>query len=157
MTRRSRAREVALQLLFQRDINTDVPRRAIERFVKDRLSNLEAEQFCLGLYDGVVGSIKAVDTRITAASENWKLHRMAASDRNVLRLGAYELVHAATPTPAAVALDEAIELARRYGSEDSPAFVNGVLDKIFRVFSDEKAKAAAPPPPPAAVVAEQPA
>lgn len=155
MTRRSRAREVALQLLFQRDLNADVSRRAIERFAKDRLSNPDAEQFCLGLYDGVVADLKALDTRITAASDNWKLHRMAASDRNVLRLGAYELVHTAEPTPAPVALDEAIELARRYGSKDSPAFVNGVLDKIFRVHAEETAKVAKPPV--AGEVAEQPA
>ncbi|WP_029631006.1 transcription antitermination factor NusB [Zavarzinella formosa] len=154
MTRRSRAREVALQLLFQRDLNADVPRKAIEQFTRDRLGvrrdetgrirpeEAAAYEFCLGLYDGVVEVLKTLDARISAASENWKLHRMAASDRNVLRLGAYELVHAKEPTPAAVALDEAIELARRYGSKDSPSFVNGVLDKVFRVYTEEKAKAA---------------
>lgn len=149
MTRRSRAREVALQLLFQRDVNPDVPRKAIERFVRDRLGNPEAEVFCLALYDGVLEVLKSLDGRISAASENWKLHRMAASDRNVLRLGTYELVHAKEPTPAPVALDEAIELARRYGSKDSPSFVNGVLDKVFRVYSEEKGKAKKTPPAPA--------
>jgi N utilization substance protein B len=124
---------VALQLLFQRDVNPQVPRPAIEQFVHDRLSNALAEQFCLALFDGVVRCLAEIDTRISAASENWKLHRMAASDRNVLRLGAYEIAFAPDPVPAPVALDEAIELARRYGSKDSPAFVNGVLDKVFRV------------------------
>lgn len=137
MTRRSRAREVALQLLFQRDANSDVPRTVIERFARDRLSNSEAEAFCLSLYDGVVRSAANIDVRITAASENWKLHRMAASDRNVLRLGTYEIVFAQPPTPGPVALDEAIELARRYGSEDSPSFVNGVLDKVFRTHIEQ--------------------
>ena len=93
MTRRSRAREVALQLLFQRDVNPDVPRPVIERFARDRLGNPEAEAFCLGLYDGVVRHLTDIDARLTAASENWKLHRMAASDRNVLRLGTYEIVY----------------------------------------------------------------
>lgn len=153
MTRRSRAREVALQLLFQKDANADVSRKAIEKFVKDRLGNAEAEKFCLALYDGVVEVLKIVDTRITAASDNWKLHRMAASDRNVLRLGTYELVHAKEPTPAPVALDEAIELARRYGSKDSASFVNGVLDKIFRVYSEEKSQSTKPVE---AVVVESP-
>jgi transcription antitermination protein NusB len=70
-----------------------------------------------------------IDRRLTEAAENWRLVRMAVVDRNVLRLGAYELLH--TPeTPPSVALDEAIELARRYGSADSPAFVNGVLDRL---------------------------
>src|SRR3954470_20923903 len=136
MTRRSRAREVALQLLFQHDVNSNVSRRAIERFARDRLSNSEAEGFCLEVYDGVVRHLADIDARITAASENWKLQRMAASDRNVLRLGTYEIVFADKPTPGPVALDEAIELARRYGSKDSAAFVNGVLDKVFRVFLD---------------------
>lgn len=138
MTRRSRAREVALQLLFQRDHNADVSWAAIQRFVHDRLNNAEAEQFCLSLYSGVVKSLPDIDTRLTAASENWKLHRMAASDRNVLRLGAYEIALAPEPTPGPVALDEAIELARRYGSKDSSAFVNGVLDKVFRDFQEKQ-------------------
>jgi N utilization substance protein B len=142
MTRRSRAREVALQLLFQRDANTSVARPAIEQFVKDRLSNPDAEAFCLSLYDGVVTSLPLIDAQITAASENWKLQRMAASDRNVLRLGTYEIAHAPQRTPGPVALDEAIELARRYGSKDSPAFVNGVLDKIFHVLLDAAKPAA---------------
>jgi N utilization substance protein B len=137
-TRRSRAREVALQLLFQRDVNPNVPRAVIVQFAQDRLSNPDAETFCLNLYDGVTNAIKEIDARITASSENWKLHRMAASDRNVLRLGAYEIAFAPEPTPGPVALDEAIELARRYGSEDSPSFVNGVLDKVFRVHKETK-------------------
>jgi len=138
MTRRSRAREVALQLLFQRDANPDVARAVIEGFARDRLGNPEAEAFCLGLYDGVVRHLAAIDAQLTAASENWKLHRMAASDRNVLRLGTYEIAYAPEATPGPVALDEAIELARRYGSKDSPAFVNGVLDKVFRVCTEQR-------------------
>lgn len=148
MTRRSRAREVAFQLLFQRDANSSVPRNALEQFARDRLGNPEAEAFCLALYDGVVGSLSEIDSRISAASENWKLPRMAASDRNVLRLGTYEIVFARPPIPGAVALDEAIELARRYGSHDSPGFVNGVLDKVFRVHSGDP-KPADPPAEPA--------
>ena len=150
MTRRSRAREVALQLLFQRDANSTVPRKVIDRFARDRLGNPEAEAFCLGLYDGVVRHLTDIDARVTAASENWKLHRMAASDRNVLRLGTYEIAFAQPPTPGPVALDEAIELARRYGSKDSPGFVNGVLDKVFRTHTEQQQKPAASPEPAAA-------
>jgi len=129
MTRRSRAREVALQLLFQRDLNPQIDRPGLERFVRDRLRDETLVPFCLGLYDGVVAQQSDIDRRLSAAAENWRLVRMAAVDRNVLRLGAYELLH--TPdTPPNVALDEAIELARRYGSADSPAFVNGVLDRL---------------------------
>ena len=129
MARRSRAREVAIQLLFQRDHNPSVERAAIERFVHDRLRDAVLEAFCLSLYDGVVGHLIEIDQRLTEAAENWRVARMATVDRNVLRLGAYELLYT-TETPPAVALDEAINLARRFGSAESPAFVNGVLDKL---------------------------
>jgi N utilization substance protein B len=129
MTRRSRAREVALQLLFWRDVNPTAPREAVERFVRERLRDAAHEPFCLALFDGVTGQGAALDEQLSAAAENWRVSRMAAVDRNVLRLGTYELLHG-TETPPPVAINEAIELARRYGSKDSPAFVNGILDRI---------------------------
>src|SRR5947207_79220 len=129
MTRRSRAREVALQLLFQRDHNSHVDRSALEGVVGDRLRDRDLGRFCLSLYDGVLGHLEEIDRQLGQAAENWRLPRMAAVDRNVLRLGAYELKFA-PDTPAGVAIDEAIELARRFGSADSPAFVNGILDRL---------------------------
>jgi N utilization substance protein B len=129
MTRRSRAREVALQLLYQHDVNPGVPRNAIERFAAERLKDETLAPFALGLYDGVLAHAAEIDRRLSAAAENWRLPRMTPVDRNVLRLGAFELL-CAPETPPRVALDEAIELARRYGSADSPGFVNGVLDKL---------------------------
>jgi N utilization substance protein B len=129
MTRRSRAREVALQLLFQRDHNPNVARSTVEHFARSRLRDASLAPFCLGLYDGVLRHLDEIDQRLTAAAENWRLSRMATIDRNVLRMSAFELLF--TPdTPPAVSIDEAIELARRYGSADSPSFVNGVLDKL---------------------------
>lgn len=134
LTRRSRAREVALQLLFQRDQNAKpVPRPAVEQFARDRLNDdAETAAFCLALYDGVVRHLGEIDPKLTATAENWRLNRMLPVDRNVLRLGAYELLHDPAGQPVAVILDEAIELARRFGSKDSPAFVNGILDKVSR-------------------------
>jgi N utilization substance protein B len=133
MTRRSRAREVALQLLFQHDVNTKaVPRPAIEKFARDRLRDPEAETFALALYDGVLKNRTAIDESIVKTAQNWRLNRMNPSDRNVLRLGIFELLHATTAEPLAAILNEAIELARRYGSEDSPAFVNGILDAVAK-------------------------
>ena len=134
MKRRSRAREVALQLLFQRDFNTGVARADLEQFARDRLRDEALEVFCLGLFDGVTAHLAELDRRISAAAENWRLHRMPAVDRNILRLGTYELVHA-EDTPVAVAVDEAIELAKRFGSADSSSFVNGVLDQVRRAAS----------------------
>jgi N utilization substance protein B len=131
LTRRSRAREVALQLLYQHDVNprTRMARPAVERFVHDRLKDAAVEPFTLSLYDGVLAHAAAIDQKLGEAAANWRLPRMAAVDRNVLRIGAFELLFL-PETPANVVIDEAIELARRYGSKDSSAFVNGVLDRL---------------------------
>ncbi|HVK15870.1 MAG TPA: transcription antitermination factor NusB, partial [Fimbriiglobus sp.] len=138
MARRSRAREVALQMLFQKDQNeVSVPRPAIERFAQDRLRDPELVAFALALYDGVLRHQAEIDQALAATAENWRLHRMMPADRNVLRLGAYELLHDSEPSPAAAVLNEAIELARRYGTADSPGFVNGILDKIARTRGQE--------------------
>jgi transcription antitermination protein NusB len=134
VTRRSRAREVALQLLFQQDQNpVAVPRAAITAFARDRLlRDADAAAFCLAIYDGVVAQRDAIDKLISATAENWRLSRMQPVDRNVLRLGTYELRFAPEPTPLEVAIDECVELSRRFGGADSPAFVNGILDKIAK-------------------------
>jgi transcription antitermination protein NusB len=134
MTHRRRAREVALQLLFQRDQNPN-PMTPVEakRFANDRLAReTEAVTYAIHLADGVESSRKQIDQLLTATADNWRLHRMTPVDRNVLRLATYELQFAAEKLPAAVAIDEAIELSRRYGTLDSPAFVNGILDKIAK-------------------------
>src|SRR2546421_12666106 len=129
MTRRSRAREVALQLLFQRDHNPKIERSGLEQFARDRLRETPLQDFCLQLYDGVVGHLEEIDKRISAAAENWRLPRMPTVDRNVLRLGAYELLFG-SETPAHVPLDEAIALARRFRPAESAAFIHRVLDPL---------------------------
>ena len=136
MTRRSRGREVALQLLYQREQNPKLDRAVLEQFARDRLRDEPICKFCLFLYDGVVAQLTDIDAKITAAAENWRIARMPTVDRNILRLGAFELLFM-QDTPAAVAFDEAIELARRYGSGDSSAFVNGVLDRLRRESTSE--------------------
>jgi transcription antitermination protein NusB len=135
MTRRSRAREIALQLLFWRDMNPTAPRPAVEQFVHDRLRDPDLEPFCLALHDAVVNRADEIDDLLRRAAENWRLPRMAGVDRNVLRLGTAELLASTPDTPAAVVINEAIELARRYGAKDSPAFVNGVLDKVNELWT----------------------
>jgi transcription antitermination protein NusB len=130
MTRRSRAREVALQLLVWRDMNPTASPEAVEQFVRDRLRDPIHEPFARRLYDGVLARQSEIDAAIVAAAENWRLPRMPVVDRNVLRIGVLEMLDKTDPSPAAVVINEAIELARRYGSADSPSFVNGVLDRI---------------------------
>ncbi len=138
MKRRSRAREVALQLLFQFDNNVKTIPAAVVPFATQRLREPALVKFCMALYEGVSQNVKDIDARLAKAAENWRVARMTAVDRNILRIGAYELLFQAD-IPPAVAIDEAVELARRFGTADSSAFVNGVLDRLRRD--------AAPPPP----------
>ena len=110
--------------------------------------------YALALFDGVVTHKDRLDPMITQAATNWRLSRMMPVDRNVLRLGAYELHFEPDSQPLEVVIDEADELARRFGSEESTAFVNGVLDKVAKVKSEKgkvqnEVPAAAAPLPPA--------
>jgi N utilization substance protein B len=129
---------VALQLLFQRDQNpTPVPRSALENFARDRLlGNPEMVAYCLSLYDGTLAHRGEIDPAISATATNWRLSRMQPVDRSVLRMAAYELLFDPDRPPREVVIDEALQLARRFGSADSPAFVNGVIDRIGRSTSD---------------------
>lgn len=131
MTRRSRAREVALQLLFQRDLQPRVTRAEVDAFAKERLAEAGSVAFCMKLYEGVLEKQAEIDQRLAAAAENWRVSRMAAVDRNLLRLSAFELMFD-RDTPPAVVIDEAVELARRFGSTESSGFVNGILDRLKR-------------------------
>lgn len=162
MARRSRAREVALQLLFQRDQNsTPVPRLAVEQFASERLlGDVEMTAYCLALYDGTLARQIDIDRRITATATNWRLPRMHPADRNVLRMATYELLFEAVPQPLEVVINEAIELSRRFGSADSPSFVNGVLDKIAKARHEvptEDVQGERPPQPDAEPETQKPA
>ena len=149
MFRRSRAREVALQLLFERDQNKKpMSAKIAAAFARDRLAgDAESVAFCLDLYNGVNAHREAIDQTISATAENWRISRMMPADRNALRLAAYELLHAGTAEPVPVVLNEAIELARRFGTADSSAFVNGILDKIARKRDEAKPEPATNAPP----------
>ena len=148
MVRRSRAREVALQLLFQHDQNpTPVPRPAIEKFARDRLLNdEEMVAYCLALYDGALAKLAEIDPKLTATATNWRLSRMHPADRNVLRLATYELLFDPAGQPLEVVIHEANELAARFGSAESARFVNGVLDKVAKLRSAGEALGDEPPP-----------
>lgn len=130
MTRRSRAREVAFQVLYQDDLNPGGNPALADDFLHRRLARSESmAAYGRKLVDGVRRHRAAIDAAIQRAASNWSLRRMAATDRNVLRLGVYELLFG--DTPPIVAIDEAVELAKRYGSANSAQFVNGVLDRVM--------------------------
>ena len=129
MSRRSRAREVALQMLFEDDVNPRASIEATKQFLTARLHSSDLEEFCLSLILGVRRNQAELDDLLTKTADNWSLDRMAATDRNVLRLGAYEILY--TDTPDRAAINEAVELAKRFGSAQSAQFVNGILDKFL--------------------------
>lgn len=128
MSLRRRAREVALQILFEDDVNPRATAGELTEFLEGRLHNEEGREFALRLILGVRQNRDAIDARLAEIAQNWSLKRMAGADRNILRLGAYEATYA--DTPHAVAVNEAVELAKRYGSAQSGGFVNGILDRL---------------------------
>lgn len=126
---RSRAREVAFQILYRDDLNPATNTAADRELLESRLTDPELTAFAKSLLAGVRSRRDALDEAIQSAARNWELHRMAATDRNVLRLGAFELLY--TDTPSRVAIDEAVELAKRFGTAQSASFVNGILDHLM--------------------------
>jgi N utilization substance protein B len=129
MARRSRAREVVFQVLYQDDLNPRHDPAADDTLVAQRLQAEDLIGFARELLAGVRRHRRELDQLIEQTAVNWSLHRMAATDRNVLRLGAYEILHG--DTPPLVAIDEAVELAKRFGSAQSAQFVNGILDQLM--------------------------
>jgi N utilization substance protein B len=129
MGARTTAREAALQMLFAIEATGNDAEQAIFDFWRELPGDAEGREYADQLVRGVRQDLERIDERIRAASQNWRLERMARIDRNALRLGAYEL-QTRTDVPRAVILDEAVELAKRFGSDESSKFVNGVLDRI---------------------------
>jgi len=135
MSRRSRAREVALQVLYQEDLNPAQNPAVADQFLEHRLRADELVEFARSLVAGVRRNRGELDERLRRIADNWSLERMAATDRNVLRLGAYEILYAETPDR--VAINEAVELAKRFGAAQSAQFVNGILDRFLEGHSKE--------------------
>jgi N utilization substance protein B len=139
---RHRAREQALQLLFEWDLRRAPLDEILSGYYNSLLIAEETpvkpfrDPFVAELVRGVIGDVAGIDEKITKHAEHWKIPRMPTVDRNILRLAVYEMLR--TDTPAAVAIDEALELARRFSGEESVHFVNGVLDAVRRGL---------PPPP----------
>jgi transcription antitermination protein NusB len=132
MPSRRRSRQRALQILFLWDARRQNVDEAIAAYYDTLYSEEQPERdpFVAELVRGTVEHVTEVDERITRHAEHWRMERMPAVDRNILRLAVYEMVH--VKTPAAVAIDEALELARRFSHEESVQFVNGVLDAVHR-------------------------
>ncbi|MDD2927371.1 MAG: transcription antitermination factor NusB [Candidatus Omnitrophica bacterium] len=132
MRKRTLAREYALQVLYQLDITSDVPKNALENFWsnrKDEEIDAVLKEFSSELVRGVVQNLEEIDKKIVKYAANWQLKRMAVVDRNIMRLGCFELLYR-EDIPPKVSINEAVELAKKFSGIESGKFVNAILDKV---------------------------
>jgi transcription antitermination protein NusB len=134
MSIRRRAREIALQVLYQLEIGQGDPGEVLDLYWENFHPSPRAREFCQKLVEGVRRSQDQIDPFLEENSENWSLKRMAAVDRNILRLATFELLYC-PDIPFKATLNEAIELAKKFGTDDSGAFINGILDKIHTLLT----------------------
>lgn len=125
------ARETALQVLFQRDLTKEplVIAEEVQKWAKEFVVPEPSKDFAQELVEGTIEHLEQIDQTIAAYAQDWTINRMAKVDRNVMRLAAYEILFR-SDIPGRVSLNEAIELAKRFGGEESAKFVNGILDRI---------------------------
>jgi N utilization substance protein B len=129
MSSRRKSREFAMQMLYQWEICGYTPDQVEATFFINQRADADVEGFARDLFEGAVVNLDQLDRLVREHAENWRLERMAAVDRNILRVALYELLHH-PETPAAAVINEALEIARRFSTGDSVEFVNGVLDGI---------------------------
>jgi N utilization substance protein B len=127
--KRRKSRELALQVLYQLDVTKQDPSKVLDQFQQHFSPNEEKDEFLEGLVLGVLNHSQEIDRLIEQFSENWRLERMSIIDRNILRMATFELIFC-EDIPPKVTLNEAIDLGKEYGSEDSGSFINGILDRI---------------------------
>lgn len=131
MSKRREGRETALQLLYGQETLPKGTEQDLPEFWKLRRTDEDVREHALALQRGVTQHLKEIDDRITRALENFSLERLSPVDRNILRVAAFEMFHD-DKVPPIVSLNEAIEIAKRFGGEDSGRFVNGILDRLIK-------------------------
>ncbi len=129
--KRTQAREAALKVLYQLDVTRDEPEKGLKIFFRDHKVSVGSQPFVARLVQGTLEHLAEIDALLGRYATNWSLNRMAMVDRNILRLGTFELLFG-NETPPKVVINEAVELAKQFGTGDSGKFVNGVLDSIHK-------------------------
>jgi len=139
MRKRTKARQLSLQVLYQMDLTSDFSDKVLNDFWVNRKEEVEPEikQFTSELVEGIRQERESIDSKIAKYAKNWELKRMAIVDRNILRQACYELLYR-PDIPYKVAINEAIDLAKRFSGEEAGKFVNGILDKIRLKALEEK-------------------
>ena len=146
MGQRRKARECALQILFQFEFNAGDPMALVKVYWEHQKASPEARKYGTWIVEAIIAHGEDIDRAIQSASKNWRLSRMAVIDRNILRIAVCELLYEKTLVPAII-MNEAIEIAKRYSGEESAMFVNGVLDAVRRLIekiADKPGTAAGP-------------
>jgi transcription antitermination protein NusB len=137
MPSRRKSREYAMQMLYQWELGGNTPEQVGATFFLERKAASEVESYARGLFRGAVNDIVRLDQLVREHAANWRLERMAAVDRSILRLAVYEFLHNPETPPYAV-INEALEIARRFSGEGSVEFVNGILDAILKALPTRK-------------------
>jgi transcription antitermination protein NusB len=134
MGARRKARELALQMLYQYDLSSNPPAQIVETFEELQKSKPNTREFAVKIFNGTVENLAKIDEMISAQADNWRLSRMAVVDRNIIRMSIYELLNE-QETPKLVIIDEAIEIGKKFGTQKSSQFINGILDGILKRYN----------------------
>jgi len=134
MGARRKARELALQMLFQYDIAGNPPDTICATFEDLQKSKPNTREFATKIFRGTLENLEKIDEMIQHQADNWRLSRMAVVDRNIIRMSIYEFLNE-TDTPKLVIIDEAIEIAKKFGTQKSSQFINGILDGILKRYN----------------------
>jgi N utilization substance protein B len=134
MGSRRKSRELALQMLFQYDMSGNTPAMILTTFEELQRVKPPVRDFAAKILEGTIHHIEEIDAMIVQQADNWRLSRMAVVDRNIIRMSIYEFLHE-PDTPKLVIIDEAIEIAKKFGTQKSSQFINGILDGILKRYN----------------------
>ena len=134
MGARRKARELALQMLYQFDLSSNPPQQIVDTFEELQKSKPNTREFATKIFHGTIENLEKIDEMIAAQADNWRISRMAVVDRNIIRMSIYELLNE-PETPKLVIIDEAIEIGKKFGTQKSSQFINGILDGILKRYN----------------------
>lgn len=129
--RRTEARELFMQLLFQMEVQNDYSQKIREKFIQEHMKDSNQMEYFNLIFEAAVNNMPAIDEKLEACSENWKISRMAKVDLAILRLSAAEILYL-EDVPDSASINEAVDMAKKFGGDDSGKFINGILGKVVR-------------------------